>query len=413
MAHLPERDEAADDDHEVPATDGSVEAGCDHTSCLQGRHVEGSLAQQHPQLVSEWDCSTPGPSPWEVTPGTDKKMHWVHRTPDGTPHRWAATGRSRARLASGCGVCRPRKGATAGINDLATLRPDLATQWCTRHQTRRPNEVTLGSKRRICWACPTCGLHSWLRVDAKVRGNGCIRCAGQIALPGDPRTLAVAASAMYAELDHTRLPAGITARTLTVSSNRVVGWRCRHCEQPYAASPNARRNGVGCPACSKQSSAAERDLRTALAARMTGFSPGTVAIPIAWNSGAPVRPHRHTIRVDIHHARRHLLVEYDGLIHHRRPETTRRDLTKTELLLAAGYTVIRVRENDLPQLDLTHPRLHQVRHTWGSDIDVLADNLAALIRSTSHDPEDRQNPDDSEASTGLDDPGAGGTSIPS
>jgi hypothetical protein len=86
-------------------------------------------------------------------------------------------------------------------------------------------------------------------------------------------------------------------------------------------------------------------------------------------------------------------VEYDGLVHHRRPETTHRDLAKTGLLLAAGYTVIRVRENELPDLDLTHPRLHQVRHIWGTDIDVLADTIAALIRATTRDPEGPEDPD--------------------
>lgn len=387
-----------------PGSTESAAPRCDHTSCHTGPRVEGSLAEAAPHLLAQWDCTRPGPSPWSVRPASSKKLHWVHRMPDGTLHRWSATGASRARLASGCGVCHPRKGATPGINDLATLRPDLAAQWCTIHQPHRPDQVTLGSKRSTCWTCPACGLHTRLRVDAKVRGSGCVFCAGQRAVSGHPRTLAVASPQVYAELDHASLPAGVTPRTLMVSSNRVVSWRCRHCQESFRASPNARRTGVGCPACSKQSSGVERDLRTALVARLPGLSPGTVALPIPWNSRAPLRPRRHAIRVDIHHERCRVVVEYDGLVHHRRPETIRRDLLKTELLLTAGYTVIRVRENDLPDLDLNHPRLHQVHHTWGSDIDDLADTLAALIRSTTHDPE---NPDD------PDDPTAGAMAVPS
>lgn len=378
---------------QMPDEPDPGDLSCEHTSCHTGPRMKGSLADAAPHLLTEWDCTRPGPSPWSVRPATDKKLHWIHRAADGTLHRWTATGGSRARLRSGCGVCHPRKGATPGLNDLATLRPDLAAQWCTTHQSRRADQVTLASKHSACWVCATCSEHTWLRVDAKVRGNRCIYCAGQRAVAGDPRTLAVANPRLFGELDHASLPAGVTPQTLMVSSNRVVSWVCRPCEESFAATPNARRAGVGCPACSKQSSAVERDLRAALIERVPGFSPGHVAIPIPWDSGATLRPRRNTIRVDIHHDRRRVVVEYDGLIHHRRPETTRRDLTKTELLLAAGYFVIRVRENELPDLDLTHPRLHQLGHTWGTDIGGLADTIAALIRASTRDPEDPEDPD--------------------
>lgn len=381
-----------DSDHPDDREGDGTPSTCDHASCRDEDRTPGSLAEQYPHLLAQWDCTQPGPSPWRVRPATDKKLHWFHMTADGARHQWVATGGSRAKLAAGCGVCRPRKGATPGINDLVTRRPDLVAQWCTEHQTRRPESVSTGSKYRACWACTICGFHARLAVYAKVAGNGCRRCSGQVALPGDPRTLAVAAPGRYAELDPTSLPAGFDPATLLVGSNRVTRWNCRHCGASYAASPNARAHGVGCKHCTKQSSGVERDLRAALSARLPGFDAGSAALPISWNSGTPHRPQRRSLRVDIHHPGRRVVVEYDGRGFHHRPRIVMLDTLKTQLLLAHGYTVIRVRENDLPDLDLNHPRLRQVRHIWGSDIEVLAETLSALIRSITHDPEDPDEP---------------------
>lgn len=357
---------------------------CDHTNCVLVQPVAGSLAEARPDLVEQWDCDGLGPTPWSVRPATDKKLHWIHLTTDGVAHRWTATGGSRT-AGSGCGVCHPRRGASPGVNDLASRRPDLLDQWCTLHQARRPDEVTLGSNRLVCWACPTCGFHAVMRVSTKVAGNGCQRCAGQVALPGDPRTLAIFNPTLFSELDPASLPDGMDPLTLLSASNRVVGWTCRHCSATYPASPNARGNSVGCPHCTPQSSAIERDIRGALRNRMPGLEPGSTALPIEWDSGATHRPRRHRIRVDICHRPRRVVVEYDGYVYHRRDDIVLRDRTKTGLLLNHGWTVIRIRENQLPLLDLEHPRLRQVHHQWGSSIGQLVDQLVDLIHQLTGD----------------------------
>jgi hypothetical protein len=55
-----------------------------------------------------------------------------------------------------------------------------------------------------------------------------------------------------------------------------------------------------------------------------------------------------------------LAVEYDGEYWHR--DKSALDVEKTIDLLASGHLVVRVRENDLPDLPIDHPHLLQTRH---------------------------------------------------
>ncbi|MBE1604836.1 endonuclease domain-containing protein [Actinopolymorpha pittospori] len=58
---------------------------------------------------------------------------------------------------------------------------------------------------------------------------------------------------------------------------------------------------------------------------------------------------------------RRLVVEYDGEYWHAPDAKRLVDERKTLDLLAAGYAVVRLRENNLPPLSLEHPRLVQRR----------------------------------------------------
>ena len=63
-------------------------------------------------------------------------------------------------------------------------------------------------------------------------------------------------------------------------------------------------------------------------------------------------------RVDVLMPSLGLVIEYDGEYWHARKHET--DTRKTRELIAMGYQVARVRENDLPHLELESSRLRQV-----------------------------------------------------
>lgn len=56
-----------------------------------------------------------------------------------------------------------------------------------------------------------------------------------------------------------------------------------------------------------------------------------------------------------------LVVEYDGAYWHKEPAKVMTDERKTADLLAAGYLVVRLREDDLPPLGISHTGYLEVR----------------------------------------------------
>ena len=56
-----------------------------------------------------------------------------------------------------------------------------------------------------------------------------------------------------------------------------------------------------------------------------------------------------------------LVIEYDGAYWHASPEQMVVDERKTRDLLAAGYVVARLREDDLPPLAIDHSRYRELR----------------------------------------------------
>lgn len=71
-----------------------------------------------------------------------------------------------------------------GLNDLATVNPDLAAEWHpTKNHSLLPSQVAAGTKRKVWWKCHL--GHEWeAAVSSRNKGSGCPYCAGQRAIPG-------------------------------------------------------------------------------------------------------------------------------------------------------------------------------------------------------------------------------------
>ena len=151
-------------------------SGCPY--CAGRRVIVGKngLVSQAPQLVAEWDSERNGDlSVQSVAVNSNRAVWW--RCEKG--HSYRATIARRTRRHSGCPYCAGCK-VLVGFNDLATLRPAIAAEWHpTLNAPLTPQEVTVGSKRRVWWQCRF--GHVWKavvysRTDA--RQCGCPVCAG-------------------------------------------------------------------------------------------------------------------------------------------------------------------------------------------------------------------------------------------
>jgi hypothetical protein len=68
-----------------------------------------------------------------------------------------------------------------------------------------------------------------------------------------------------------------------------------------------------------------------------------------------------SVDILVEHDGTKIAIEYDGAYWHRPEAKVLADTSKSLDLLAAGYLVIRMREDDLPSLDIKDPRYMELR----------------------------------------------------
>jgi len=124
-------------------------------------------------LSAEWSSSNPlGPENYSA--GSNKKVLWVCAK----NHQYSCSVNNRTNGA-GCPYCAGKK-PYLGETDLATIRPDLLSEWDFSKNKKKPGDYTSGADQKVWWICQE--GHSWM---AKVRdrtrtdrpGSGCPKCA--------------------------------------------------------------------------------------------------------------------------------------------------------------------------------------------------------------------------------------------
>lgn len=136
------------------------------------------LASANPGIAVQWNQAKNGSlTPQQVTPFSNRKVWWICEK----GHEYNAVIANRIRNASGCPYCRNKK-VLAGFNDLATVAPKVAAQWCDElNGDLTPQMVTAGSHKKVWWKC-SCG-HVWKAVIYARTGNQkteCPICAGRV-----------------------------------------------------------------------------------------------------------------------------------------------------------------------------------------------------------------------------------------
>ena len=139
--------------------------------------MNNSLAEVHPELVSEWSEKNLPLTPDDITFGSNKKVWWK-----GTcGHEWQTSVKARS-SGEKCPICSGAR-VIEGINDLSTLKPELASEWSEKNLLLTPDGITFGSNKKVWWK-GTCG-HEW-QASVKARSNGekCPICSGARVIAG-------------------------------------------------------------------------------------------------------------------------------------------------------------------------------------------------------------------------------------
>ena len=212
------------------------------------------LATTHPELSAQWHPDKNGDlKPTDVVAGSNRKVWWRHRMPDGTWHEWEAKISGRARRGARCPYC-SRQIVLPGFNDLATTNPELAKQWHPdKNGDLEPTDLMAGSERKVWWRHWCDEARSWHEWEAVVsnrtfNGTGCPVCAGRQVQVGfnDLATTHPELSAQW----HPDKNGDLKPTDITAGSNRKVWWRCdKGHEWQATASKRAAVKGVPCPYC--------------------------------------------------------------------------------------------------------------------------------------------------------------------
>lgn len=211
--------------------------GCPY--CTNRKVMEGfnDLATTHPILAEQWmprNASTAK----QVYAGSAAKGWW--RCSAG--HEWEATLSNRSRAGTGCPVCAGKK-AVAGVTDLATTHPHLASQWHPDNEVK-PSRVLAGSARVVKWK-GDCG-HVWdTKIEYRAKsGSGCPFCSGNRILVGfnDLATTRPDIARQW-HPDNTLKPTEVSA-----GANTPIKWVCDegHMWEAWVLS---RSQGYGCAVC--------------------------------------------------------------------------------------------------------------------------------------------------------------------
>ena len=181
--------------------------------------MNNSLAEVHPELVSEWSEKNLTLTPDDITFGSNKKVWWR----GACGHEWQTSVKARSN-GEKCPICSGAR-VIAGINDLATLEPLLAKQWSKKNKIK-PTEVSIGSHKKVIWRCEK--GHEWEAAvkSRTINKTGCPYCSHNKVLAGfnDLATLLPDIAAEWSDRNYPLLPTQVT-----VFANRKAWWKCKDC----------------------------------------------------------------------------------------------------------------------------------------------------------------------------------------
>ena len=243
-------------------------------------------------------------------------------------------------LMMGCPACRANTTKGTGLY-LADTSPELAAEWAqARNGKWAPENVRDNSKRAVWWRCLACG-HEWEatpRARSKRDGQLCPSC-GKI-----QGSIAWVYPLIAKEWDPSN-PVSPWAVRPTSRLGFTPLWRCsKDPSHSWRAKVTSRVAGGECPECVGSGRSAI-ELRVFEAVRKT-----VVGVRSGAKYDNPLFSSPWTVDISLRLSGRMVAIEYDGAYWHAGKVEV--DARKSRELVAAGFVVVRIREDGLPALDV-------------------------------------------------------------
>lgn len=204
--------------------------------------MSNSLSAVHPELVAEWSDRNLPLTPDSITFGSNKKVWWK----GACGHEWETSVKARSN-GEKCPICSGARVVT-GINDLSTLKPELASEWSDKNE-KKPTEVMAFANSKAWWKCRTCGYEWNTLISTRSGGSKCPCCSGYTFIKGknDLKSTHPQIAEEWSEKNFPLKPNEVNAK-----SRKNVWWRCGKCGSEWKSVINARVKGTICPVCAER-----------------------------------------------------------------------------------------------------------------------------------------------------------------
>ncbi len=102
------------------------------------------------KFLEDWNWEKNKIEPSNYTTGSNEYADWKCHI---CGYEWKSKISNRCLLNRGCPCC-ANKVIVSGINDLKTLRPEIAQEWNYSKNELKPEQVSIGSGKKVWWTCP-------------------------------------------------------------------------------------------------------------------------------------------------------------------------------------------------------------------------------------------------------------------
>lgn len=155
----------------------------------------------------------------------------------------------------GCPYCAGRQVGLS--NCLATLRPDLASEWhITLNNELTPYDVTCGRNNDIWWQCKINQNHIWQsKIYNRCKGENCPFCYGRY--PTEDYNLLINNPDLCENWNYKKN--NKKPEEYCPNSGKSVYWKCKYCGYEWKAIIDNISKGRVCPRCSETKGEKEID----------------------------------------------------------------------------------------------------------------------------------------------------------
>lgn len=221
------------------------------------REEKNSFIYDYPKIYHEWNYDkNQSFNPKAFTKSSTRKVWWKCSK---CGYEWQAKIVDRTSGHNKCPVCSNHV-LKEGVNDFATLYPNLLTEWNYNKNIILPNEILKRHKTKVWWKCKKCE-HEWLaaigertRMD---KPSGCPKC--KIKSDSEKKhqkailrgSLIETHPELLVEWDYDRNK--VKPNEVTHGSGLYVWRKCQYCGNSWQTSLNNwTRKKSKCPKCKKK-----------------------------------------------------------------------------------------------------------------------------------------------------------------